>query len=105
MREIQEEISSIKRQVNSSSRMVDQNGEDGFDICEGNKSGAIHIDSICQEPRILKSKEHMEDGPRESIQAHFLKKIHVPEKINPMQINYLIWMMFLKRTKEKMSRI
>ena len=79
MREIQEEISSIKRQVDSSSRMVNQNSEDCVDICEVNKSGTILIDSICQEPPILKSKE-----------SHFLKKIHVPEKINPMQINYLI---------------
>ena len=42
--------------------MATQNGEDGVDICEDNKSGAILIDSICQEPPILKSKENMVDG-------------------------------------------
>ena len=48
MREVQEEISSTKRPVDSSSRMVDQNGEDGFHICEVNKSGTILIDSVFQ---------------------------------------------------------
>ena len=47
MRELQEEVSSIKRRVDSPSHMVGQDGEDSVVICEVNEPGTILVDSIC----------------------------------------------------------
>ena len=48
MRELQEEVSSIKLRVDSPSRLVGRDGEeDGVVICEINEPGTILVDSIC----------------------------------------------------------
>ena len=60
MRELQEEVSSIKLRVDSPSRLVGRDGEeDGVVICEINEPGTILVDSICQELPSQKSKEDM----------------------------------------------